>query len=53
MLSVIKRIKSWFSFSLSLHPAVKAGEEKEKDCVQTKCKGSVKMKQSHFPWLLQ
>lgn len=37
--------KMHFSLPLSLHPTVELGKEKEKDCVQIKCKDSVKMKQ--------
>lgn len=35
--------KMCFSLPLSLHPTMEIGKEKEKDCVQIKCKDSVKM----------
>lgn len=33
-------------------PTKEVGKEKEKDCVSINFKGSVKMKQIHFLWLL-
>lgn len=36
--------KNVLFLSSSLHPTVELGKEKEKDCVQIKCKDSVRMK---------